>query len=231
MKNPIRTLPARARIVAATLLALVALATPTSASTILVENFDDVDTAFSQGWLVGYFSNPLGDTRWFQGNADIFTALNGAPDSYIAANFLNAGFGGDVDTWLATPQVTVNNGDTLSFYTRSAGPAEGVPGDQLQVLFNALGSNVITDFLPLATISNYPGDWTQYSVTVSGLSGPATARFAFRYMVNDTSVNGDYIGIDNVVVSTPEPSTFALLGIGCVAAVVRQRKKPGRSRV
>ena len=38
-------------------------------------------------------SEPFGDSDWFQGNPDVFVAHSGAPDSYIGANFDNAGDG------------------------------------------------------------------------------------------------------------------------------------------
>jgi hypothetical protein len=46
----------------------------------------------------------------------------------------------------------------------------------------------------------------------SGLAAPASGRLAFRYVVDDTSLNGDYIGIDSVsVTAIPEPATVALV--------------------
>ena len=42
-----------------------------------------------------------------------------------------------------------------------------------------------------------------------------SGRFAFRYFVTDNSSNGDYIGIDSVVISAiPEPETTLLLALG-----------------
>ena len=49
--------------------------------------------------------------------------------------------------------------------------------------------------------SGYPSVWTQYSVTLSGISGTPTGRLAFRYFVENggpAGANSDYIGIDTV---------------------------------
>jgi len=42
------------------------------------------------GWASQNLSGPtIGSTGWFQGNTTVFNAYNGAPTSYIAANFNN----------------------------------------------------------------------------------------------------------------------------------------------
>ena len=61
---------------------------------------------------------------------------------------------------------------------------------------------------------------------MSGTSG----RLAFRYLITDTSVNGDYIGIDTLRVSSsstapvPEPATLTLVGLGIAVARCRLRR-------
>ena len=50
----------------------------------------------------------------------------------------------------------------------------------------------------------YPDSWTLFTATISGLGGPVSGRFAFRYNVADTSVNADYIGIDTLSVNAPQ---------------------------
>jgi PEP-CTERM motif len=193
------------------------------AAPILVENFDDVSTLAGSGWALVNASSPIGITSWFQGNSAVFAAQDGAPNSYIAANFLGADFGGNISEYLISPVLTLQNGDTLSFFTRTEDSAYN---DGLEVLLGTSGG--YTSLLTLTTMPD--SDWTQYTLAVSGLSGPTAAVFAFHYFANDTSVNGDYIGIDTVRVDpVPEPSTLSLLGLGAAAGVRSWRRRQVRS--
>lgn len=62
---------------------------------------------------------------------------------------------------------------------------------------------------------------------MSGLAGPTSGRFAFRYFVTDggpAGANSGRIGIDDVsYTAVPEPGTLAVLGLGLLAA--RKRRK------
>ncbi len=222
---------------------MVASTLPATAGIIFSEGFDDISALPGAGWVLTNNSSPAGDTNWFQGNAGVFAASDGPATSYIGANFLNAADGGDISNWLILPQVTVNDGDYLTFYTRSAN--SDFP-DRLEVRFNATGTvNVgatassVGDFgSSLLTINSglavggYPGEWTQYIVTLSGLGGPANGRFAFRYNVSNTLVNADYIGIDSVSIAAldnvvPEPATAGtlLLTASAFALFAARRRK------
>lgn len=193
------------------------------AGPLLSEGFDDITTLAGSGWVQTNNSSPIGTSGWFQGNSGIFPSQAGAPDAYIAANFDNAGLGGNISNWLISPTLTLNNGDTIAFYTQSNG---ALPDRlELRLSTNGASTNVggtdasVGDFStllltinPALAANGYPTSWTQFSVALSGLGGAASGRFAFRYDVIDTSVNADYIGIDTVLVSStvPEPSSLAL---------------------
>ncbi len=69
----------------------------------LTENFDSVAGLGAAGWVQVNNGNPTGTTGWFQGNPAVFSAQGGSADSYAAANFNGATFGGNVSTWLLTP--------------------------------------------------------------------------------------------------------------------------------
>ena len=232
---------ARAAVFAAGLTALAA--GPAGATTIFSENFNTLPVA-PGNWVSVNNSAPP-DQSWFQGNSGVFAAQQGAADSYAAANFVSAGFAGNVSNWLMTPTLSLNNGQVFSFYTRTESPAAFA--DRLQVRLSGNGSstdvgssdtsvgdfsNLLLDINPSEAAAGYPDDWTLYSLVLSGLSGPVSGRLAFRYIVTDTSVNGDYIGLDTVALSdgvaqAPLPAALPLFaaGLGLLGVVARRKKR------
>jgi MYXO-CTERM domain-containing protein len=225
-----------------------ALAAYSFGGTLLSETFDDtVDSSGTstlsalegRGWVVDNASNPLGTTDWFGSNAYI------APDqspttnlinpgnnvSFIAANFNNTTGSNTIADYLMTPTVSLGDGSTLTFETLSDG---GAP-DALDVLLSTGGSSTSTSSFtrtllqinPKLTSNGYPTVWTDYSITLSGISLGSTGRIAFEYAVPDggpSGVNSSFVGIDNVQLVTPEPAPFAALGLG-VLVLLRRRKK------
>jgi hypothetical protein len=127
-----------------------------------------------------------------------------------------------ISNWLLAPTMTVQNGTTLIFYTRTV----DVPQfpDRLQVRMSTNGAStevgttafdvgdfttLLLDINPTQTTTGYPNTWTKFTVTVSGLGGPTTGRLALRYFVVDGgffSPNADYIGIDSVTLSCTAPT-------------------------
>ena len=210
-----------------------------AAVVVLQQNFDDIDSLAAAGWVSINNSSPPGVTGWFQGNSAVFPAQSGAPDSYIAANLNNASFGGNISNWLLTPAIWVHDGDSLRFATRTESAAAFA--DRLEVRLSRSGNSTdvggtdtsVGDFQTLLlavnpglVASGYPRDWTFYEVTLSGIATPAGGRLAFRYAVADTSVNGDYIGLDSATITqiVPEPATFALMGLSLAAMAVRRKR-------
>lgn len=184
---------------------------------------------------------------YFQGNPAVFAAHSGATNSYIGVNYASTGgtdaTGDTISNWLITPQFTLNNGDTVSFYTQTAGSF----ADRLQLDMSTNGastnvgtlptdvgdfSTILIDINPNLDLTTYPLSWTQFTATVSGLSGPTDGRFAFRYFVTDGGLNGNnsnYIGIDDfqyTPVAVPEPGSLALAGTAMIGLVgVRRRRR------
>jgi len=214
------------------------------AATLLTEGFNNVATLVGSGWVLTNNSSPIGTTGWFQGNDAVFPSQAGASNAYIAANFNNAAFGGNISNWLLTPVLALNNGTSLSFWTRTADVTSGFP-DRLEVRLsiNGASSNVgvtdssVGDFTtllltvnPTLTAGGYPDGWTNFVATVSGLGGPASGRFGFRYNVGNTAINSDYIGVDTVSVESkesvpavPEPSSLLTAGLGLLLVVGGRR--------
>lgn len=216
------------------------LVTATWASAIplvTTEGFDSIGGLAGKSWVFHNESDPVGSTDWFQGNAGLFPAHSGNDDSYIAANFLNAGPGGDVQNWLITPVFQYVNGSQVSFWTRTTSNPAIAP-DRLRLRFSDNGASTeTTDFDTVLSVNEaltttgYPATWTQFTYTFTGLPGMAWGRFAFEYSVPDTSLNGDYIGIDSVVFTSdvPEPATVLMLTTGMVLLLLA-RKRPRFAR-
>jgi len=209
------------------------------ATPVLTENFDNIATLSGSGWGLVNNSSPLGDRNWFQGNDGVFSAQSGAANSYIAANFENAAFGGNISNWLLTPTITLANDVSITFLTRTE---LGAPAaDRLEVRLSHNGAsgdvgadaNSVGDFStllasinPLLDLTGYPSDWTAYTVNISGVTSGTLGRLAFRYFVPDTFVNGDYIGIDSVLIArVPEPGTLWLFAVALLAIGFANRRK------
>lgn len=179
------------------------------------EGFTNVANLFTSGWAQQNLSSPLGtNPTWAQGNTAVFPA-NSLPDtSYIVSNYNAVAGTGTISNWLFTPTRTFNNGDIVTFFTRSTG---GNYPDNLQVRLSTSGAGVnvgttstsvgtyttlLLEINPALAAGVYPSTWTQYTITISGLSGPTSGRVAFRYFVTNggpTGANSDLIGIDNYV--------------------------------
>ncbi|MCU6501275.1 choice-of-anchor J domain-containing protein [Rugamonas sp. A1-17] len=200
-----------------------------SAAPLLNEGFTDISTLAANGWVFVNNSSPPGSTAWFQGIPTVFPAAADPADSYIAANFNNAAFGGAISNWLLTPELALSNGESLNFSLRLLG--EGFL-DRVEVYLSGNGASTSLGGFNLLTAFDSTTDtgWLDHSLPLGSLAAPATGRFAFRYVVDDTSVNGDYIGIDNVSVNAaaiPTPGTVALIVLGlCALAGVSRKRKP-----
>ncbi len=183
------------------------------------EGFENVAGLPSQGWFSVNKSQPLGASVWSQcSGTTIPPAQSGPTTSCALVNFNSTTGTGTISNWLMAPVRTLNNGDTFSFYTRT--PSNTFP-DRLQLRLSLSGSSTNTgttaldvgDFTTLLVDvnptygANYPLTWTQFTATISGLSGPTSGRVAFRYFVENggpTGDNSNIIGIDTFVY-TPAP--------------------------
>jgi subtilisin-like proprotein convertase family protein len=190
------------------------------------EDFDNVAGLTGSGWAQDNNSGTIGtNPNWFQGTPVAsfgpFDAFNGAANAYVACNFNSTTGINTISNWLMTPNRVFNNGDQIKFYSRTV-PTPAYP-DRLQVRFSGNGASVncgtlptdvgdfttlLLDINPTLTVAGYPNAWTQYTITISGLSGPTSGRVAFRYFVTGggpSGSNSDYIGVDNFQYIVPPP--------------------------
>jgi hypothetical protein len=166
------------------------------------------------------------DADWGGGDNTIFPAQAGTTASYLSVNYQSSSSvtAATLSNWLFTPTRTYNNGDVISFYTRTVAGTPVYP-DRLEVRFSNAGNgldcgttptsvgtftNLLLTVNPTLSTTGYPQAWTQYSITISGLAGPTNGRVAFRYYVTNGGpggANSNYIGIDTYtytsVVSPP----------------------------
>ena len=187
---------------------------PTPACTpIIDEGFDDISKL--SGWVLINHSQPLGPSDWLQGDQNVFPAFDGLANAYIAANSNNGSGGATISNWLLMPEVTLQDGSSMTFYTRTV-ESSGRP-DRLQVRMSTNGestnvgtsafevgdfTNFLLDINPTYAIGGYPEAWTQFTININGLPARTTGRLAFRYFVENggpEGVNSNYIGIDRVV--------------------------------
>ena len=177
------------------------------------EGFEDLNNLTD--WYVQNNST-LPDQDWGIGDNTVFPAQAGTTSSYISVNYQSSSSTNatTLSNWLFTPTRTYNNGDIITFFTRTASGTPVYP-DRLEVRFSNAGNGLdcgttatsvgtFTSLLltinPTLSTTGYPQSWTQYTVTISGLTGPTNGRVAFRYYVTNGGpggANSNYIGIDS----------------------------------
>jgi hypothetical protein len=203
-----------------TLLLAASSVTFMKAQVVFQENFTSPFNPVTNGWSVQNLSASANPTlAWFQGNGtQTFPAFNGGPNDYYAVNFQNTTSGSPItiSSWLITPTLNLVNGGVIEFATRTTTNPATNP-DRLELYMSTAGAGVnvgasptsvgtfstlLVSVNPNLTTTGYPGSWTVYSATLSGLAGPVLGRFGFRYHVTGASTaasgNADYIGVDAV---------------------------------
>jgi hypothetical protein len=197
------------------------------------EEFDSMQRVIAMGWKGVNLSDPLGGDSWQQGSyvADNvkggpFFSRIGAHSYKASANELafvpyTAGAGlSFINCWLITPELSMKNGDIISFWTTTGNPVN-FP-DRMQVWLNPTNNSTnvgrsagetgdftakLLDLNPNLSFSpypdGYPTTWTKFEIVISGLPNGTIAqkhRVGFRYYVKNGGPSGsvsDEIGIDD----------------------------------
>lgn len=191
------------------------------------EGFEDLDALLTQGWSRTNQSDPMNAASpgWFQcppGGTQINPAHMGPDNSCVASNFAAGTGTATISNWLVAPNRTFNNGDTITFWTREI--IDNPYPNRMQVRLSTNGSStntgtgafdegdfteVLLDINPDLQVGGYPFEWTEYTITLSGLSGATSGRFAFRFFVEDggpAGANSYIIGIDTLTYTPAGPA-------------------------
>lgn len=86
------------------------------------ESFDDANEATRKGWTFSNSSVEKGTTQWSNPSLPTFNAFSSAngPGGYIWADFNStSSAAGVISNWAVSPLITMQNGDTISFFTRA----------------------------------------------------------------------------------------------------------------
>jgi hypothetical protein len=201
---------------------------PEVCNSALTEGFDDITSLAGDGWVLINRSDPIGTNGWFQGNSNVFWARSGAANSYIAANFNNTADTGTISNWLITPELSLSNIDSISFWTSTIMGSTFPDRLEVRLSTNGDSTNVGTtatsvgDFSTLLlvinnglTVGGFPQIWTKY--VIDSISASGSGRIAFRYFVTNAGplgTNSNYIGIDTLEVCKVKgflPAIFQIL--------------------
>ena len=191
----------------------------------------------SAGWVTTNQSAPLTTATWnvsnytiplagpLFGSGDVNTlpvGQAGGNNSFAVVNFNSTTGAGIISNWLITPNINVQNGDIVTFYSRKGTDGTTDYPDRLELRMSTAtttvvpsgGSADVGSFTTVGVTVNpslvagfvYPKTWTQYAYTVAGLPTPTPVKFAFRYFVTNggpSGANSDLIGIDTFLVDRP----------------------------
>ncbi|GAB4092161.1 choice-of-anchor J domain-containing protein [Flaviaesturariibacter terrae] len=99
-------------------------AMPAVADQSFSEEFDTLSAALQRGWELHNGSSPVGPAVW-QNGGDLIPwfapySNNGSNAGFVGAGYLSTSGGSTIiANWLISPAVTLQNGDSISFYTRA----------------------------------------------------------------------------------------------------------------
>ena len=200
---------------------LSAAAACAQADTLISEGFESFASLSANGWVLLNASSPIGSTSLTSGDIGIFSAHAGSPESYISGNFNNAAVGGNISSWLITPQFSTALTGSVSFFARA-----DIAAGFFDTLRFGINNPVTGDFTggSLGPAVVLGAAWSQYTLNFAARGAGTTGRFAILYTgPADTS---NFIGVDSVVVSNvPEPATWLLMAGGVLGLTALGRRR------
>jgi hypothetical protein len=186
------------------------------------EGFENFTAA---GWTFANQSNPaFGPVSWHLSSQYANSGLRSLFADYSTGDGVST-----LSDWAELPVQMLNNGDTFTFWTISPFNDPSFPPvypDRLQVRMSTNGASsntgtsefdvgdfttLLLDINPTYAQDGYPWNWTQYTITISGLSGPTSGRLAFRYFVENggpLGANSNAVFIDDLAY-TSAPVCYA----------------------
>lgn len=229
------------------------------------------------GWAVRYTQDPsVNNPQWNQGDTYTsqqtppfppgtdplgFNAYQGTPRSFAQISWA-AGYDDDtgnwtfINSWLFSPVLEINNGDTVEFFARQTDyyavndPTGNQYPNSLSLRLSTNGAStdigttatsvgdfttLLVDINPTLTDTGFPDTWTQYTATVTGLAGTVQGRFGFQYALDPANANvSSYIGVDSfqttASIPVPEPSSLVLAGFVSVTGLAVRLARPRSAR-
>jgi len=177
----------------------------------------------SDSWIQGQFGiDDKGKLFGYSAASYAYSGQDFAVCTYNSGDSVST-----LSAWLISRPTIMKNGDVIEFYTRTLQNPATFP-DRMQVRLNAtsntayVGSGRLSDMtvaeqvgdfkqllldinpnLVKSGAGSYPGNWTKYSVEITGVPAPVERRFAFRYYVHNggpdaAAINSQGVGVDSV---------------------------------
>ncbi len=145
-----------------------------------------IDEGFEGGIIPGDWTiiDVDGNGTWFP-----YEYASAHSGDWVAAV---AGSGSGDNDWLITPQVTIESGDSFSFYARSWFSTE-----DMDVMLSTNGGNSISDFdVTLESVTGLGDSWVEYAYDLSSYVGQVCLAIHWTYdnyalLVDDVKVGQD----------------------------------------
>jgi len=187
------------------------------------ESFDSLPKVLAKGWVTVNNSRPIGTETWVGGyfNPTPF-GFEGFPahsyfasaQEYVAANYKSGSNNSNISDWFISPVLNMKDGDSVYFWSRTAGPVNYPDRLQVYVNYNNDGTNVgndynsvgdfdllVLDINPTLNPLGYPVNWTQFSFAIAnGSKTTKRGRVGFRYFVENggpSGNNSNIVGLDD----------------------------------